>query len=477
MKIFVFFVFAVMINLFGCIPNTISHFASDKIVGVYPDGTPLMSDRYDENGSILYEGDFSFDEQMDLFERRFKESGRKKILIYAFGGMNDMAFEIERSEELIKAIWETSDYYPMTLAWESNLFDCYLDHLFFIRNGIDVGGWGILTSPFYLVKDIGGALVRLPANFIKQTATVVTSASDFDFVDLTEENAKRLQDHPMTMYLGGDSMSTIDQSWARIAYVAGAPFRFLTTTLIDGIAGSSWSVMQARARSAFGAYTVLNYNENEYLESFLEPPKGAYSILCERLIAMQEKDSSIEITLIGHSMGPFIINEILSKYGELEIKNIVYLSAATSVKTSCDVIAPYLRAHPESRFYNLTCHPRAESYEMMAYGILPQGSALEWITLYFTNSVDCDDFAIGLWGVAFACLPRHMVGCEHQVVNKSFGINDPITNVFGNDISRPECHTEFSEPDIHFWEESFWNVPASVKDTHWLNKIRKKHKK
>lgn len=464
------FLILTILVLSGCAPDVISHFAADKIVAVNPDGTPLIAERLNHDSSLWTQENFTFCNQMDLFEERLYQSGRKHIMVYAFGGQNDMAFEVERSEAILKEVWETSDYYPLTLAWESNLFDCYLDHLFFIRGGVDIGPAGIASSPLYLIQDVGRALMRLPANIYRQTEAYFLTADEFTFTDLSPKTAQILQDHPMTMYLGDDFMPWHEVFLARIAYVGGMPVRFFTTSLIDWVASSSWNIMQARARAAFGAYTILNYNDDSYIETFLHPPKGTYALLCERLIQIQKKHPEIKITLIGHSMGPYLINEIISKYGaQLNFHNIVYLASATSVKESCQIVAPYLRRNPQTKFYNITCHPRAEEYEMMMYGVLPHGSALEWITRYFITPVDCDDFSIGIWSVAFACLPRHMRGCEHQVINKAFGIRDPVTNRT-QDYDMPESHTDFSHPELHFWEESFWNVPPAKARGFWLEK-------
>lgn len=99
-------------------------------------------------------------------------------------------------------------------------------------------------------------------------------------------------------------------------------------------------------------------------------------------------------------------------------------------------------------------------FDMMDYMVLPCGSVLEWVNEFLTVPISKEDYTVGIWGFSIVVLLRMMRGVEKQVTLKAFGINDPVTNI-GKD-SMPYQHTHFSNPEIRFWREEFWNVPASV---------------
>src|SRR5690606_32518259 len=90
-----------------------------------------------------------------------------------------------------------------------------------------------------------------------------------------------------------------------------------------------------------------------------------------------------EITLVGHSMGAIVINEVLSTYPDLPVKNIVYMAPACPVRDAQKVIVPYLLRHRRARFFLLTLHPIAEADEKFSvlpwYDVVPRGSLLEWV--------------------------------------------------------------------------------------------------
>src|SRR4029077_12548648 len=96
---------------------------------------------------------------------------------------------------------------------------------------------------------------------------------------------------------------------------------------------------------------------------------GALELLMQRLSAEQRKGKSYSITLVGHSMGAIVSNEMIKRHPELSFDRIVYLAAACSVRDCQDSVVPYMLAqkaknHPV-QFYNLSLHPIAEVSEAL----------------------------------------------------------------------------------------------------------------
>jgi hypothetical protein len=86
----------------------------------------------------------------------------------------------------------------------------------------------------------------------------------------------------------------------------------------------------------------------------------------------------IELVLIAHSMGTFVANRALSRYPHIPFKRIIYLGAATSIRSVEENVFPYLRQNPESGFWSFSLHPADEARDRFGFG-----SVLHWIDAYF----------------------------------------------------------------------------------------------
>ena len=101
-----------------------------------------------------------------------------------------------------------------------------------------------------------------------------------------------------------------------------------------------------------------------------------------------------------------------------------------------------------------------DANQMMAFGLLPRGSVLRWIDLYFTDPLTSNDHCLGIWYNAIYSMPRLLGTVQKQCVIKVFGIHDPATNTI--DINMPQDHTDFSNPKLRFWEPEFWQLPENI---------------
>ena len=452
------FVVACCLLFCSCSTPVISEFAMDKMITVNGDGVPCLFPLKKQN-KVIDPEEYTFKDQLDAIEKGINKSGRKKILIFVCGGMNSLEYNVERAEKLTREIYEKSDFYPICINWQTSLFNCYFEHLLFIRKGYKTYTLGPPLAPFYFIMDIGRALLYLPVGLVYQSYG--TFYGNFEEVETTMEIEKALKNLKIRYFLGKDHTPTSIRVIRQINYIAGFPIRPLTSLLIDTFAKSSWDIMKRRSRTIFEQVQHFEAVDEKVVLNALSPCDGAMSQLMDRLSVMSKNDNEIEFTLIGHSLGPAIINELLMRYNKLPYKDIVYMAAACSAKETAEAVVPYLRHHPDSTFYNLCVHPNIDSQDMMIYGVLPKGSVLEWINLFFSHPITPSDHAVGEWLTAAENLPKLTRGVQKQVVIKGFGVGDPRTNDII--LNMPEQHTDFSNPELLFWEKRFWEIPEADK--------------
>ena len=465
-KFFIILFAAACLLTTSCQP-VISKFTMQKMVAINDEGDPKLY-AYQDDNRIVEPEEYTFDRQLDQMMSAVQQSGRKKILIYVFGGMNSIDSMVSITDEMARIIYTQSDYYPIFISWESTLFECYLDHLFMIRRGAKSYTFGPALSPFYFTVDLGRAVTRLPINLVYQSYGAFSY--DGDFPDLDEETMQKIQNMKMQVYIGQDNYPYYYSVLARTSYIAGLPLRIITTPAIDTCGKSAWDIMKRRSKTAFIKAQPLEASVEKEIKTALSPSDGAMSRLMDRMSALYREHPEYEFTVIGHSMGPFIINEMISRYPELPYKNIVYMAPACSVIEAVRALKPYLEKNPKSTFYNLCIHPHRDTQDMMIYGCLPRGSVLEWIDLYLSDPVSDDDLTLGQWDNAVFLLPRLMNTVQSQIVVKAFGLRDPETNTIVLDM--PGQHTDFGEPVLRFWEPVFWEVPPCPEMKNGIKKGR-----
>lgn len=442
--------------LAGCAP-VLTEELDHHIITADGNGAPVFYDIYEPNTGITLPGEgIKLEDHLRHMREEMEKSGRKKVMIYCFGGMNSANETVEISAENIPVIMRDSDVYPIFVNWESELFDCYFNHLFAIRNGLENFWTGPVLVPFYFTADMLGALIQLPPNLYYQSVAMVEHYDEEHYNEMAGNIVRR--DGEIQFYLGRDFADHRLLPLIRLGYFVGFPFRILTTSLIDGFAPRAWDEMRRRARVSFVRDTLWNGEADISDPSLMNaPPDGVFSHFAEMLIQYTKDHPDTEITLIGHSMGSFLITEVLARYPELPVKNIVFMAAASSVQETVYAVKPYLLRHRDAHFYNLSLHPFVEYYDMMDYCVLPCGSILTWVNQHLAPPVSKEDYTVGIWDASVALLPRMMRGVENQVTVKGFGLYDPVTNT--NDVSIPSQHTDFSSLESRFWRPEFWNIP------------------
>lgn len=168
---------------------------------------------------------------------------------------------------------------------------------------------------------------------------------------------------------------------------------------------------------------------------------------------LRQRNRPLEITLVGHSMGTIVLNEVIRRNPYLPIKNIVYMAAASTIRDYESSVIPYLRKNDETSFYNLMLHPKAEREERPAgLEIVPRGSLLVWIDDFLSNPLTIYDRTLGRFD--------NYLQYTHHVPTKP---NDLKKRIYVRSFSAGECkkgtdpqeHGNFSS-NYRFWEKRCW---------------------
>jgi pimeloyl-ACP methyl ester carboxylesterase len=214
------------------------------------------------------------------------------------------------------------------------------------------------------------------------------------------------------------------------------------------------------ARSRAGAVEMLLRRLDEEEKCWKKEKKGE-----------KKNHSKYSITLVGHSMGAIVSNEMLKRHPDLSFDRIIYLAAACSVKDAQDSVVPYLRQRADAgkpaQFYNLSLHPVAETSEAMggdkgdmslgglgktAAGLIvvPRGSLLHWLDDFFTKPLNYEERRLGKWAAAITSVEMFPKELRPFVHLKMFPVGIKEQHI-------PEEHGEFG--DRHGDPQLFWKEP------------------
>ena len=457
----IFFVLTICFSGFllnSCGTSAVDTFTDQRIIAINADGSPHKYP-VKNNDKTIPANEYNYSNHVAEIIESIKKSGRTNILIFVYGGMNSLKETIKKSAILAHDISETSDYYPVMVNWQSSLFDAYFEHLIWIRRGNRSIYLGPPLVPFYLFADLGRAITRLPINLVYQSIGI---AEDYDFKPEINENViASLDEMKLQVSVGKDYTGFWNKAARGVVYSCGFPIRLITTPLIDAGGKSAWDIMLRRTRMAF------QKQANGKLNISFSPPDGAMSIFMDALANLYEHDNKYFFTLIGHSLGPVMLNELIRQYPQLPYRDIVYLAPSCTIRDAEYALNPYMLNHTNTTFYNLCLHENADKYSMMWYAGIPRGSILEWIDTFLGDPLTSDDLTLGKWSNSLRVLRSINPEFRKHIVIKAFGINDPETNTIL--IDEPETHTDFSNPKLRFWEPSFWQVTPLTKKTEEKN--------
>jgi len=446
----------------------------------YPETGIKEDDNDVRSRFILAEVDKEFDRQ-----EKEKQPGSnprvRRILLYVHGGLNSGGASLETASRVYarmakETLGSDDSHVPIFVTWDSGFFRSYGEHLVQLRHGRHQKVWGWITSPLYLVSDIGTGIARTPRSWTHKLASDTGLGLKVGFgVDIlpswhsagavydtlkASQNTQLIQAN-----LGGYRRGVLNQGGRFVAYlVTLVPSMLITAVGLDGIGQGAWEGMLHRASNLFHKYAEFNLKRYKITEEDLvTEPRGAFAVFLRELIDHVDKNPNhkYEITVVGHSMGTIILNDTLrylvheekerNRTPLLPIANIVYMAAACSVAETVQSVVPYLEAHRETKFHVLTLHPMAEVDERNYQDLAPRGSLLEWIDNWYTHPSNPQERRFGKWINLMQVLHLfHSVG--RQMTIKGFEVEDDTI---------PQKHGDFSS--CPFWRRDFWNPEGTMK--------------
>jgi hypothetical protein len=383
------------------------------------------------------------------------------IMIVVHGGMNGFPASRKLAEQAGDSIFREG-YNPIFLNWRTNALNSYGEHLVWTRRGHIVSSdAAIINAPLTLAADVGRGVTRWPLNVTEAFRDdVLTLGADRAWPVVAEYDSLRAQfGNPSQVQVSLGTFCTSGTS--RVATAIRTPFMpfrlAVGLPLSEMIGTSGWENMLRRTRNVFRQPWESAHQKSAYGQEY-RPGQGGASILMDSLQALTKEDTTWRITLIGHSMGAILLNEIVRLYPTMRFDTIVYMAAAASTRDVYENVLPYLAAHPKTRFYNLTLHPNADAREHWVswLPVLPVGSLLEVIDDIYQSPLTHVDRVFGKWTNAMETLHLIPDSVRGQVSIKAFGYNDPNHPGYGDRRGDPGVHGDFNNVDLAFWRTSFW---------------------
>jgi hypothetical protein len=282
---------------------------------------------------------------------RYREVGSLDLFLFVHGGLNRYEPTIERVESQLNAIakarsadLEARKIYPIFVVWNSAGIGSYWDHLWRIRRG---AVWGLpahLTALPYAIFDLVGTVASVPESWSVQALAPVRSFW-FNCGIPCLHVAPPAHCSPLRERLVLPSRS---ECGSRASHLTGlaptAIAKIVTTPIADTLGGKSWNVMLRRAdllvRSSLAYEDTESGIDGDVTIGGLD---ALLQLIEARLDSGQWQRDQVRITLVGHSMGAFVVNNVLRRFPALPITDIVHLAAADSLRSLEDAVYPFLR--------------------------------------------------------------------------------------------------------------------------------------
>jgi hypothetical protein len=466
------------LSLMGCATHQGTDYINSRNHMLYIDGYGNLVDPV--TGGIVGDGGLATTKELEkayldkIFENfyRLKQRDKKlKMTIFIHGGLNDFATAVNRPKLMTEAMLADNQY-PIFIAWNSDFWPNYADHLFRIRKGLNRPVLGGISSPFIFVEDLGRSLVRIPASVYKEIADPIMVSKS-----VNSKDEKDYQRRVKRLKASGFSVRN-PKPFVGVGpdyYTVLNPFKLIMAPFVDGFGTGAWDGMLRRTdlvltKSVAFEGDVVTEPQKELKEpsSFADTAVTTFISKLERE-AREEKAQSDDgshvgsITLIGHSMGTIIAVNIIARHPDLEVDNLVFMGAAARVKEIENVVTPWLIKNPSANFWNLSLDPYREVGENFFYDFMPRGSLLNWIDFTFGQVNSFKDRTAGSWWNitrlaedVFPAAPGYGAvkdGIRSRVHLTRFPID--------NNGVWPQKHGEFA--DFKFWRQDYWGARESVK--------------
>jgi len=412
-----------------------------------------------------------------------KNSNKVNILVYVHGGLNSYGSSDNRvplANDIMSDDEEAS--YPVFLSWPSGPITTWWEHTFRIREGKKANpGAGLITAPFVFTSDVLTTVGKYPATVFYQlinekdriasdSAQSILSHSWEDSNDLFPAGSNngdlRCSDSTSApvIELKGKTKANLSQYCTEgvDSFLRGSgqlitfPIRYTAGSIWHStFSSAAWDNMKRRAQNITYPTYELDSRYTNGLNS------GAFFKMLLNRAKYVSPTKEYQITLIGHSMGTIVLNNVLTRYqsdwvDSDALKNIVYMAGAANIDDSLKALSPVLVEkgnRPAPNFYNLTLNRVAEVSETHGLGFIPTGSLLVSIDQHHDN-------------------PEHplkrTIGSEVNVLSSldvidealSESSSDKVFKAFDRKVGyMPAMHGDFG--DIPFWRPSTWKLEAT----------------
>lgn len=299
--------------------------------------------------------------------------GKRQILIFVHGGLNFQVSSVQNATALNKAM-QNAGTYPIFVNWQSSFFSTYWDHIAHIRQGqFWTGVGGVPLAPLWVFSDLVRAVGHAPLDYAYEIKSIRDGIKSDPFYTDIDEQSKI--DGTPAIRKGEDLRTPARRRIGLATEVVTLPLKFITAPLVDGFGTGAWDAMQHRTGAMFQSDAEFNV-----AKPLLHDSSGGLSVFLRELERRIKVDGRpFSITLVGHSMGAIVVNNIVAQHPDLPIGRIVYLAAACSLDDYRQIIVPYLEKHEQTTMHHVFLERHAESREWNAYDLVPRGTLLVWI--------------------------------------------------------------------------------------------------
>jgi len=402
-----------------------------------------------------------------IFDKAEKLAGDKEkveILIYIHGGLNSYKDTNERVFKYAAKIMTDGKKYPIFISWPSDTFDTYFEQVTSIREGHKRRNEKIF-APFVLASDILQSIARMPRNWYyqlyddykiitdspKHWKIAIQNKKEFcNEINKNEYNCAGIKFRYSQFYSYGYEPY---KRWL-IEIVSLVPRLTIGTIGAGGEMGiKAWKNMKRRTNNFFLPQKSFSESENGKFMA------GKYFF---EQFFKRSRINDYRVTLIGHSMGAFVINKTLRtretwrKHPNV-LNEIVYLGAACSINDAILSVFSTLshinrkkgREKP-LKFYNLMLNRIAEITEENIMYIAPKGSLLTYIDQYYEIPETPLYRTLGSEINVLYSLPTliNILGKNAKYVE--FKAFDRFPGYI------PSTHGELGR--VNFWEKEYWDA-------------------
>jgi len=197
-----------------------------------------------------------WDKRVDTILDGYENSPHKRLVVYVHGGLNSLTGAYRRAERLVLEMPEVC--YPLFLIWPSSLLSSWLDHIFFIRQGMRSPVAGPLTSPLHLIADLFRAVSRLPIVFLRLLSSALQSAVPSWGLHSAARRALKLAasgegsgGNGIQLGMKADTRTSSEKLLSLALYLATLPAKLVLAALIDAGGKAAWQVMRRRTKMLF----------------------------------------------------------------------------------------------------------------------------------------------------------------------------------------------------------------------------------